>query len=250
MNSRICKTLLASLLVGLFFGVAGGLQAADLAEADRLLAAPDLDLGKLRQAFQLYVSLLPAAGPARQALLTRLARTAYLLGEESPAAERQPYYERGRDYAATLKAEFPRAVAGPYWLALNLAGLADVNRWQGRRLLPEIIANLEEAAALEPTYDQAGPWRTLGRIYYEAPGPPLSVGNLEKSLELLQKAVALAPTNATNHLYLAETLLRLGETEAAVRELQLVLTAPHHADSPNGLAADRRRARELLESCR
>lgn len=250
MDARICKTLLAGLLVWLLLWPAGGLRAAGLAEADRLLAAPDLDLAKLQQAYQIYVSLLPAAGPERQILLTRLARTAYLLGEESPTAERQSYYERGRDYAATLKAEFPQAAAGPYWLALNLAGIADVNRWRGRRLLPEIIANLEEAAALEPAYDQAGPWRTLGRIYYEAPGPPLSVGNLEKSLELLQKAVALAPTNATNHLYLAETLLRLGQNEAAVRELHLVLTAPHHADSPSGLAADRRRARQLLESSR
>lgn len=224
--------------------------AAGMAEADKLVAAPEVNRDKLSQALQIYQELLPAQGPERRELLARLARTAYLLGEESPQAERQACYERGREYAATLKAEFPGEVAGPYWLALNLAGLADVNRWQGRKLLPQIIANLEEAAAINPAYDQAGPWRTLGRIYYEAPGPPFSVGDLHKSQELLQKAVGLAPTNATNRLYLGETLLRLGQIEAARQELQQALTAPHHADSPAGLAADHRRARKLLTDLR
>lgn len=239
--------LVLLILTAAIFGCSQGPSAAaTLAEADRLLAGPEVKREQLLQAWQLYQELLPMAGSQRRELLTRLARTAYLLGEENEGRARQPYYEQGRDYAQQLLAEFPQQAAGHYWLALNLAGLADINRWQGRKLLPQIMAHLNEAGALDPAYDQAGPWRTLGRIYFSAPGPPLSVGDLEQSRRLLAQAVALAPENATNHLYLGETLLRLGAKEAAIQELRRVLTAPCHADTPAGLAADRRRARELL----
>ena len=246
MREKFRRVQILFIFIFLLVCLPGPLAAATLAEADRLLTEPEVTRAHLLRAWQLYQELLPAAGPQRQELLPRLARTAYLLGEESEGKARQPYYEKGRDYAQQLREEYPQQAAGPYWLALNLAGLADLNRWQGRKLLPQIISHLNEAAVLDPGYDQAGPWRTLGRIYYEAPGPPFSVGNLAESRRLLEQAVALAPDNATNHLYLGETLLRLGDKERAIQELHQVLTAPRHADTPAGLAADRRRAREIL----
>jgi thioredoxin-like negative regulator of GroEL len=86
----------------------------------------------------------------------------------------------------------------------------------------------------------------LGRIYYECPGWPLSEGNIHESLEHLSKAVALAPENSTNHLFLAETLLKLGKKEEAHLELEQVLKATRHAHCPQHLEEDRREARRLL----
>ena len=86
----------------------------------------------------------------------------------------------------------------------------------------------------------------LGRIYYEAPGWPLSVGDLEKSRQHLQAAVRLSPATSTNHLYLAQTLLRLKDDPGAEQELRQVLKSTRGAVKPQDLEEDRREARRLL----
>lgn len=237
--------LLAGLALSVLIPLAAA-GAAGLEEADRLLVDPGFDKNKGLQALAIYESLLPAAGPQRLTVLARLARANFFLGDIADKGQRSLYYEQGRQQAQTIIQEDPHRVEGHYWLGLNLAGLADANRMQGMRLLPQILAALERAAALEPGYDQAGAYRVLGRIYYQAPGRPLSVGDVNKSLELLRRAVSLAPANSTNHLYLAETLLKLGRPDQAEQELRQVLAATQNADGPRGLRADQRRAQEIL----
>jgi tetratricopeptide (TPR) repeat protein len=220
--------------------------AASLEQADRLLVDSNFDQDKGLQALAIYESLLPPSGAQRLPVLARLARANFFLGDIADKGQRSRYYEQGRQHAQTILQEDSLRVEGHYWLGLNLAGLADVNRLQGRRLLPQILAALERAAAIDPAYDQAGAYRVLGRIYYQAPGRPLSVGDIQKSLRLLRQATVLAPANSTNHLYLAETLLKLNQKDQAREELQKVLTASQNADGPRGLAADQRQAQEIL----
>jgi tetratricopeptide (TPR) repeat protein len=161
-----------------------------------------------------------------------------------------PNYQAGAwgpEAAENLLAQQPDGVAGHYWKALNLSGLADVNRLRGFKLLAQIMDELKRSLALDETYDQAGAHRVLGRIYFEAPGWPVSVGDKEKSLEQLTAAVRLAPDNSTNHLYLAETLLAMGRKAPARGELEKVLQARRHAISPQGLEEDHREAQRLLK---
>ena len=114
-------------------------------------------------------------------------------------------------------------------------------------MLPTIVQTLESAQAIDGAYDQAGPHRVLGRIQCMAPPWPLSEGDLNKSLEHLLLAVKIAPENSTNHLYLAETLLQLGRTEEAYRELELVLKATRHAIFPKDLEEDQEQAMRLMK---
>ena len=66
---------------------------------------------------------------------------------------------------------------------MNLSGLADVGtRMQGFKLLPKIMEELKRVLALDETYDDAGAHRVIGRIYFEAPAWPISVGDKQKSL--------------------------------------------------------------------
>ena len=69
---------------------------------------------------------LPQAGAGRVAVLTWLARVSFILGNLAEQSQRQQYYEKGRGYAEALLREQPGGVAGRYWLAVNLCGLADV----------------------------------------------------------------------------------------------------------------------------
>jgi tetratricopeptide (TPR) repeat protein len=236
-------------LVFLALALAAAAPAApgQLAAIDALVKGPGLTLAQAQGAMSRYEALLAAPGAPRAALLSRLARLAFVSGDLAPQAQRQAYYAKGLAYAERLSREHPGEAAGPYWQGLNLCGLADVGgKLQGFRLLPRILKELQRSLAVDAAYDQAGAHRVLGRIYYEAPGRPFSVGDLQKSLEHLTAAVRLAPENSTNHLYLAETLLRLNETVQARRQLEQVLSATRHAIQPQGLMDDQQEARRLL----
>jgi tetratricopeptide (TPR) repeat protein len=243
------KILMLATLALLLFPPELAAQRSPRDAADAVLDSPTLDYSQARDALALLEGRLPGAGPERAPLLSRLARGCFILGDLSEKKDiRRQYYEKGRTYAESLLKEDPASVAGHYWLGLNLAGLADVGGiLTGRRLLPRILEELQRSLALNEAYDQAGAHRVLGRIYFEAPRPPFSVGDLQKSLTHLTAAARLAPECSTNHLYLAETLLRLGRNEEARQELEQVLTAPRHAWHAPGLKEDQQEARRLLK---
>ncbi|MFI5355321.1 MAG: TRAP transporter TatT component family protein [Desulfobaccales bacterium] len=235
-------------MIGLLLGCAAFGQAAGepdkMAQADALLASPNLDFPKAQQALNLYEGLLQGPPP----LLTRLARACFILGDVAPVKGRGLYYEKGLGYADRLLAQEPKGVAGHYWKAMNLSGLADVGtQLQGFKLLPKIMEELKRVLVLDETYDDAGAHRVIGRIYFEAPSWPISVGDKQKSLTHLTAAVRLAPNQSTNHLYLAETMLDMGKKDEARAELQKVLQGGQHALTPKDLEEDRQEARRLLK---
>ncbi len=179
--------------------------------------------------------------------LIRLAQVCCLLGELAPPEQRLGYYEKGKYYAEMLVRECPSRADGHYWLGLSLCGVAEVGgAGRALRLLPQIVEEMEKAASIDPTIDQAGPHRVLGRIFSEAPAWPISVGDIHKSLHHLTLAVQIAPENSTNHLFLADTLMRVGKEKQAQRELEKVLKSNQHAVWPQGVEHDHKAARRLL----
>ncbi len=208
---------------------------------------PECNLPRLQAELACREDELKEATRERTNCLVRVSRLAFLLGELSPKNDRLQYFEKGRRHAETLAREQPDWADGHYWLALNLCGLAEMGgARQGLKLIPEIIEALERTLKVDPAYDQAGPHRVLGRIYFECPAWPLSVGDIHASRRHLSQAVALAPENSTNHLYLAETLFKLGKIEEARQELEKVLRAGRHALCPHFLEEDRLAAARLL----
>ncbi len=209
-----------------------------------------LDYGSNNDAYlSLEKKLASNEGP-RSPILAELARACFILGELAPRNERLDWYRKGSSYAEALVKEDPERVEGYYWLALNLCGICDVGG-AGRALstIPQIVENLELAMALDQTYDQGGPLRVLGRIRCKAPPWPLSEGDIKQSLVLLRTAAKVAPDNSTNHLYLAETLMELGEAEEACRELDRAIESKCHASSPHGLKEDQGNALMLKAEC-
>jgi len=241
-------TILGCIVFGILSPTAGlGAPAGILAEADALLNSPALSMAQAAKALSLYQGLLATAGADRAVVLARLGRTCFVLGQLVPEAQAMAYYQQGQSYAETLIREEPNRVEGHYWLALNLCGQAEVgSKLLGSKLLPRILEELQRAIALDGTFDQAGAHRVIGRIYYEAPGWPLSVGDMQKSRQHLQAAVRLSPATSTNHLYLAQTLSRLNETGLARQELAQVLKSTRAAVKPQDLEEDRQEARRLL----
>jgi tetratricopeptide (TPR) repeat protein len=253
-----CVKILGCLVLGILTAAAG-LSAASgasvpvpappgaLAEADTLLKSPTLNMSQADKALGLYEGVFAAKTAPRSLILSQLARTCFIVGQLAPDKYSEGFYQKGRVYAEMLIHEYPNRVEGHYWLALNLCGWADAAGYMmARRLLPQIVDQLKQAVALDGGYNQAGPHRVLGRIYYEAPGWPMSVGDISKSLEHLLTAVRLAPENSTNHLFLAQTMYRLHYTSLAEQQLEEVLKCTQYALTPQDLKDDQKEARRLL----
>ena len=65
---------------------------------------------------------------------------------------------------------------------------------------------MEKSIELVPAFDDAGAYRVLGQLYVRAPSWPASIGDPDVAVELLQKAVEIAPGHPINHLFLVEAL--------------------------------------------
>jgi tetratricopeptide (TPR) repeat protein len=208
----------------------------------------DCSIPRLQDELARYEEELTWDVDRRANYLTCMARLSFLLGELSSKEEKTRYFEKGQGYSETLVREKPDWPEGHYWLALNLCGLAEQGgARRGLKLIPEIVEELDKALKENPAYDQAGAHRVLGRLYFECPSWPLSVGNIPQSYSHLSAAVAIAPENSTNHLFLAETLFKMGKKEEARKELQQVLNGTRHSLCQKFLEEDRQEAQRLLE---
>lgn len=183
--------------------------------------------------------------------LIELARLHFLLGERVNKDEKKALYEKGRQYAALVIQKEPSRVEGHYWLALNSCGVAENSRPStALGMLPEIVDTLKIAVKLDETYDRAGPHRVIGRLYSQAPGWPVSVGDPGKAIQHLRRAVQIAPENSTNRLYLAESLIQEGMIDEAGMELEKILASSRQSPQNGDVERDRRQAIRLMTDIR
>ncbi len=93
------------------------------------------------------------------------------------------------------------------------------------------VPRFEEAmrrAADKPETDLGGPLRALGMLYLRAPAWPTGVGDLELSLEMLERAAREYPDHPENHLFLAYALQEDDQTDVANEELNRAEEAISH----------------------
>jgi tetratricopeptide (TPR) repeat protein len=138
-------------------------------------------------------------------------------------SQRAAIAEQGIAACRQLTAREPRLAAAHYYLALNLGKLADATRnLGGLKLVMEMEREFKVVRQLDPGFDYAGADRSLGMLYRDAPGWPISVGSRSKARVHLRKAVELAPDYPDNRLCLLETYLEWGDKKAARAELARV----------------------------
>lgn len=110
---------------------------------------------------------------------------------------------------------------GPAWfyLGLNQGQLARTRKLTALGLLGDIENSWTKAIQFEAAFDFAGPHRSLGVLYRDAPGWPLSLGNRSKARRHLEKAAQIAPDYPENELCLLESYLEWGDKAAAKARL-------------------------------
>jgi hypothetical protein len=105
-----------------------------------------------------------------------------------------------------------------YYLGLNLGELAQTKGLAALGLVKRMQRELIRAQDLDERFDWAGPDRSLGLLYRDAPSI-VSVGSRSKALKHLQRAEQLAPRYPENRLNLLEAYLQWGDKKNAQREL-------------------------------
>jgi tetratricopeptide (TPR) repeat protein len=217
--------------------------------------------GPIGEAVAAYGRALQA-DPANLDAAWKLLRALHFQGEylARTPEEKQKIFARGRDVAeaaldrisrraggretldalpppaaARALAAIPQARAIELWAAVHWGLWGDsVGRLAAARqgVGDRIRRSAEILLALDETYEDAAGHRVLGRLHTLAPKVPFVTGWVDrgKAVSELRRAVALAPDNFLNHLYLAEALLEhQPEKKNEARDILRRLLARHPA---------------------
>ena len=171
-------------------------------------------------------------------------------------AERAAIARQGIAACRDAIARESNSAAAHYYLGQNLGQLARAETLGALRLVRQMEREFKTASRLDGVFDYAGPERSLGLLYRDAPGWPASIGSRRKALEWLKHAEELAPAYPENHLNLLESYLQWHEPADARQELEQLdalwpaarqkLTGPAWEQSWADWTARRDQARERL----
>ena len=135
--------------------------------------------------------------------------------------EREEIAQTGIRAARAVIARESTNAAAPYWLGMNLGQLARTRTLGALPLVREMEALFHRARVLDPHTDYAGPDRSLGRLYRDAPGWPTSIGSRKKAREHFENALRLHPEFPDHQLELLESFAAWGEKKNFQRQLAL-----------------------------
>lgn len=148
-------------------------------------------------------------------------RLCLLLAErETDPERRERFASAGVGFAETALAQGAAADgAVHYYLAANLGLAVREHITEAMANLGRLESEMKQAVALNPALDDGGPLRLLGMLYLKAPAWPDGVGDVDKALELLEKAAKEHPGHPLNHLFYAQALWGDGD-EAALGQVK------------------------------
>jgi tetratricopeptide (TPR) repeat protein len=128
--------------------------------------------------------------------------------------------DQGMEACRTSLRINPVSAAAHYYLALNMGQKARTEKLGALKLVSQMEKELKDAIAVDPKLDYGGPDRSLGLLYKDAPGWPMSIGSNRKAREHLLAATLLAPDYPDNWLSLLDAYLEWNDKSKA-RELLL-----------------------------
>jgi tetratricopeptide (TPR) repeat protein len=134
-------------------------------------------------------------------------------------AQRAAFAELGIEASKHAVALDTNSAAAYFYLGVNLGQMARTKLFTALGLLDEMEAAWEKSIALDPKFHYAAAERSLGLLYLDAPGWPISLGSRSKARKHLQQATKLVPDYPENHLCWLEAQLKWGETKSVKTQL-------------------------------
>lgn len=139
----------------------------------------------------------------------------------SSKSERADVAQQGISACNQALEKTPNCAALHYYLALNDGELARTRTFGALRLVDQMESEFLKAIELDKSFDYAGPDRSLGLLYRDAPSIA-SIGSRTKARAHLERAVELAPGYPDNRLSLIESELKWNDRKSARHELKLL----------------------------
>jgi tetratricopeptide (TPR) repeat protein len=199
-------------IVAIFLFAAAGLAVAGDAQKAIFIARAQVKFHRAQKQFESNTNDVAAA--------VRFARTCFDFANiTTNDTTRAEVARQGIVICRGLVARDPKLAAGHYYLAMNLGELARTELLGALKIVKEMEREFKKADALDEHLDYAGPARSLGLLYRDAPGWPASIGSRRKARQWLEQAVKLAPDFPENRLNLAESCLEWKDLDRAKEEL-------------------------------
>lgn len=192
-----------------------------IAEADQLYAGR-ADLVKVRQA---VVALRQAQAdhPSDYDLAWRLAKYNYYLGAHSTEPSEQEKAFRDGIEAGKQAVQLQDAKPdGHFWLGANYGGAAQSSVLASLAGVDDIKGEMETVLKLDQNYQSASAYMVLGQVYLQA--PKLLGGDVQKSIEYLEKGVKLGPDNALMKVTLGKAYAEAHRNAEAQKQLDALMT--------------------------
>lgn len=111
------------------------------------------------------------------------------------------------------------SAAAYFYLGVNLGQMARTKLFTALGLLDEMEAAWNRSIAIDAKFNYAAADRSLGLLYLDAPGWPISLGSRSKARKHLQQATKLVPEYPENHLCWLEAQLKWGESKSVKTQL-------------------------------
>ncbi len=145
--------------------------------------------------------------------------------------------------AATLASMFPDKAEPKIWQAIVLS--TDAGVINGISALPKLKTAkelLETAISIDPAALKGSAQTSLGSLYYQVPGWPISFGDNKKAETYLTSALKINPDGIDPNYFYGDYLLQKGQYDKAIPVLEHALQAPPR---PGRELADEGRHQEI-----
>lgn len=236
-------------LLGVLFIFSFSLFAQDaeemIAQADGLYVEMK-DMATAEEARDLYLKAMQTAEDKYE-VFWKLARILYYVGaNKEKKKDKKAIFSQGIYYAKRAVELEPEKPDGYYWLGVDYGVYGEARGvLKSLFLVDDIKEAMNKVIELDRSYEEGGPDRVLGRLYFKVPG--FAGGSKKKSLEHFLKSLEYGPNDPLTRYYLADTYLSLKEVEKSRQELDFVMNMEPDDRWVSGINNAKKDAAEMLK---
>lgn len=165
-----------------------------------------------------------------------------------PEAQREKAFEDLAEAAESLADHYPDRAEPLIWQGIVLSTYAGAKGGLAALgLVKDAREALEAALAIDAEALEGSAYTSLGSLYYQVPGWPLSFGDDDKAREFLQRALSINPNGIDPNFFFGDFLRQQGQSEQARLYFNKVLHAPARPGRELADTGRREQTRRLME---
>jgi len=183
------------------------------------------------------------ANPALNKSLHEIQKQWAIIKYETAENLQEIAYKALAEKAHQLSSQNPSNAEPLIWEAIILSTLAgSEGGLDALSSVKKAKTLLEKSLAINPDALNSGAYTSLGALYYQVPGWPLSFGDDDKARENLEIAITKNPKSIDANFFYAEFLTDQDEYEKAIKFYNKALNSPARPERP---LADEGRKEEI-----